>query len=72
MNGLGIGLADMPLTLFTVSELVYYYLKFTCSEQKRSSTTEEEVKDDNDDGSSVGSREDEIENVTDITVVCIF
>ncbi len=72
MNGLGIGLADMPLTLFTVSELVYYYLKFTCGEQKRSSMTEEEVKDDNDDGSSVGSRDEEIENVTEITVVCIF
>ena len=53
VNGLGLGLADMPLTVFTVSDLVYYYLKFTCEE----SSTEN---DDNDDSSSIGSGADEV------------
>ncbi len=57
----------MPLTVFTVSELVHHYLKFTSIETKK----EEETKDDVDDGSSVGSRDDAASPVTEMVVVCL-
>ena len=67
INGLGIGLADMPLTVFTVSELVYHYLKLTCDKQSKEhgdkrdgNKKDDEQKDDDDDASSVGSAEDKL------------
>lgn len=58
INGLGIGLADMPLTVFTVSELLYQYLKLTCEKLAK----EKKEDDEDDDASSVGSEVVEAED----------
>lgn len=58
INGLGIGLADMPLTVFTVSELLYQYLKLTCEKLAK----EKKEDDEDDDASSVGSEVAEAED----------
>eukprot|EP00795_Rhopilema_esculentum_P012727 gene12727-3449_t len=61
INGLGIGLADMPLTVFTVSELLYHYLRLTCSKPAKgnkandSKDGDEEDEEEDDDASSVAS-----------------
>eukprot|EP00794_Sanderia_malayensis_P016840 gene16840-18539_t len=61
VNGLGIGLADMPITAFTVSDLIFHYLKFTSEEGTGNA---EASKDDNDDASSVESEEDDDTKLT--------
>jgi len=55
INGLGIGLADMPLTTFTVSELLYHYLKLTCEMPVKEKDDGNDDDDDDDDASSVSS-----------------
>ena len=85
INGLGIGLADMPLTVFTVSELVYHYLKLTCDKQSKEqgdkgdgTKKDDEQKDYDDDASSVGSAEEgqvdqeEMVRPVSMILVCIF
>ena len=53
---MGIGLADMPLTTFTVSELLFHYLRLTCEQPVK----EKKGDEDDDDASSVSSVADDI------------